>query len=547
MYFNNRYSWIRTTFSSIGYISCAIIQSLIGSGKLPDLLGRFFSVNGCLSVVSFAFVMFIILGSNAKHFYVALLLQCINAVYMLFPIVFQNNLNPLPGLTLTVLSILISFILTTYIKYISEGEIKLNKMLYTDNVTNLLNKTGLLKEMHIKGARGEDFYLALIDLNDFRRINDITNQEEGDSILKMLAQSWSNTFSSTIFSYLGGCVFAVVFTGSKQEMDNLVKGIYENIQIISTKNNVLITASIGIAHHTKDTVNIDQLITYADAAMIVSKEQGKNIHTYFDADSYKAFTKRYLTEKDVRNALLNDSFELVYQPQFALKGKKLVGFEALLRMRDSNGNFVSTQEFIDISEKSGLIYEIDLWVIKNVLLQTTFFIKERPDVEFSINVSGKHISLPGFVDYVVKCLDLAHYNPENLKIEITESSYIRDFDEAIKSLNKLKSLGIKIALDDFGTGYSSLSYLARLPSDILKIDKSFIDNINIDQGQCNFVDIIIKLGHIMGNMVIAEGVEDPEQLAILSFLGCDYIQGYVWGKPIGINELNSVKEGFQDD
>jgi EAL domain-containing protein (putative c-di-GMP-specific phosphodiesterase class I) len=141
-------------------------------------------------------------------------------------------------------------------------------------------------------------------------------------------------------------------------------------------------------------------------------------------------------------------------------------------------------------------------------------------------------------------LGFANFNPSNLKIEITESSYIKDFDEAIKVMDKLKSIGVKIALDDFGTGYSSLSYLARLPSDLLKIDKSFIDEMELDQGKCNFVDVIIKLGHIMNNKVIAEGVENNEQLTLLSFLGCDYIQGYVWGKPMSLEEIKHIKEGY---
>jgi polar amino acid transport system substrate-binding protein len=242
--------------------------------------------------------------------------------------------------------------------------------------------------------------------------------------------------------------------------------------------------------------------------------------------------------------LANNSFELLYQPQFDVKDKKLVGFESLLRLRGKDGKFINTQEFINIAEKSGLIYEIDLWVVKNVLLQTADYIKQRPDIEISVNVSGKHLAIPGFVNYFVECLDKANFNPCNLKVEITESSYIKDFEEAVKVINRLKGIGIKIALDDFGTGYSSLSYLSRLPSDLLKIDKSFIDDIEIDKNKLNFVDIIIKLGHLMENKVIAEGVENTEQLSLLSFLGCDYIQGYVWGKPMTLEDIKKIKEGY---
>ena len=176
-------------------------------------------------------------------------------------------------------------------------------------------------------------------------------------------------------------------------------------------------------------------------------------------------------------------------------------------------------------------------------MQTSEYVKERPEVDISVNVSGKHITIPGFINYIVRCLELANFNPNNLKIEITESSYIKDFEDAIKAINKLKNIGVKIALDDFGTGYSSLSYLTRLPSDLLKIDKSFIDGIELDQSKCNFVGIIIKLGHIMNNKVIAEGVENTEQLTILSVLGCDYIQGYVWGKPMSFEDVKYIEGG----
>ena len=345
-------------------------------------------------------------------------------------------------------------------------------------------------------------------------------------------------------SYFGGSTFALVSDCEKYYMDEIISEIFDSIRLVNKEHNVVITVAVGISHYTQDTADVDQLITYAEAAMIQSKDVGKNKFTYFDSDSYKLLKKRYLTERDVRNALANDSFELLYQPQFSIKDHKVVGFESLLRLRGKDGKFVNTQEFINIAEKSGLIYEIDLWVIKNVLVQTADYVKNRPDVDISVNVSGKHITLPGFTDYIIKCLDFANFNPNNLKIEITESSYIKDFDESIKVMDKLKSIGIKIALDDFGTGYSSLSYLARLPSDLLKIDKSFIDDMEIDRGKCNFVDVIIRLGHIMNNKVIAEGVENTEQLALLSFLGCDYIQGYVWGKPMSLEEIKLIEEGY---
>ena len=544
MYFNNKHNWIRTLISSIGYMSCIVLQTLIGRGLIPDFFGNTFSINGVIGVISFSFILFIIIGSNGKHLITALTLQILNLSYLTVMVVALKNYAPLPSVILNCVGIIICFILSKYLKQLAKNEITIDTLVYIDNLTGLLNKQGFIKELYVKSNLGKEFYLAMIDLNDFRRINDITNHSESDKILKNLAQLWSMIPKRFTMSYFGGGTFALVSDCEKYYMDEIISEIFDSIRLVNKEHNVVITVAVGISHYTQDTADVDQLITYAEAAMIQSKDVGKNKFTYFDSDSYKLLKKRYLTERDVRYALANDSFELLYQPQFSIKDHKVVGFESLLRLRGKDGKFVNTQEFINIAEKSGLIYEIDLWVIKNVLVQTADYVKNRPDVDISVNVSGKHITLPGFTDYIIKCLDFANFNPNNLKIEITESSYIKDFDESIKVMDKLKSIGIKIALDDFGTGYSSLSYLARLPSDLLKIDKSFIDDMEIDQGKCNFVDVIIRLGHIMNNKVIAEGVENTEQLALLSFLGCDYIQGYVWGKPMSLEEIKLIEEGY---
>lgn len=544
MYFNNKHNWIRTLISSIGYMSCIVLQTLIGRGLIPNFLGDTFSINGVIGVIGFSFILFIIIGSNGKHLITALTLQILNLSYLTVMVVALKNYAPLPSVILNCVGIIICFILSKYLKQLAKNEITIDTLVYIDNLTGLLNKQGFIKELYVKSNLGKEFYLAMIDLNDFRRINDITNHSEGDKILKNLAQLWSMIPKRFTMSYFGGSTFALVSDCEKYYMDEIISEILDSIKLVNKEHNVVITVAVGISHYTQDTADVDQLITYAEAAMVQSEDVGKNKFTYFDSDSYKLLKKRYLTERDVRNALANDSFELLYQPQFSIKDHKVVGFESLLRLRGKDGKFVNTQEFINIAEKSGLIYEIDLWVIKNVLVQTADYVKNRPDVDISVNVSGKHITLPGFTDYIIKCLDFANFNPNNLKIEITESSYIKDFDESIKVMDKLKSIGIKIALDDFGTGYSSLSYLARLPSDLLKIDKSFIDDMEIDRGKCNFVDVIIRLGHIMNNKVIAEGVENTEQLALLSFLGCDYIQGYVWGKPMSLEEIKLIEEGY---
>lgn len=542
MYFRNKYNWIRTIISSIGYVACITLQSLIEREYIQGFSGNNFSINGILGVIAFAFIIFMIIGSNGQHLKTAIILQASNIIFLTVLIIVSKNLAPLPSIILSLIGIALCFIIAEYLKRLLKNEDTINNFMYIDNLTGLLNKHGFMKELYIKANLGKEFYLAIIDLNDFRRINEAANQSEGDRILRNLSQIWSKIPMGFTMSYFGGGTFALVSECEKYYMDEIVFELFNAIKMVDSEYNVLISVSVGISHYTQDTTDIDQLVTYAYTAMIQSKDTDKNKFTYFNSEHYKLLKDRSLTEKNIRNALMHDSFEVLYQPQFSIKTHKIVGFESLLRLRNKAYKFVNTQDFINIAESSGLIYEIDLWVIKNVLLQTSDYVKEHSGIDISVNVSGKHITIPGFTEYVLRCLNFTKFNPSNLKIEITESSYIKNFDEAVKVINNLKSMGIKIALDDFGTGYSSLSYLAKLPSDLLKIDKSFIDGMELDQNKCKFVDVIIKLGHIMKNKVIAEGVENNDQVSLLAILGCDYIQGYIWGKPMTLDEIKRIKD-----
>ena len=300
-----------------------------------------------------------------------------------------------------------------------------------------------------------------------------------------------------------------------------------------------VSASAGLALYDEDTSDLQQLLSYADTAMYKAKLGGKNGYYFFDQDMYQEIMKRYLTEKDLKNAIKNDTFEMLYQPQYEINSHKLVGFESLIRLKNKKGEYINTQQFINVAEKSGLIYDIDMWVMRNVMKQTRDFVILHPEIEISINVSGKHITNKGFIETVIDSLSETNFPPKNLKIEITESSYIRHIDEAAQIVQRLKILGVKTALDDFGTGYSSLNYLSKMAVDMLKIDKSFVDEILTKESDKSFVGIIIKLGHLMNCKVIAEGVEDQDQLSTLAFLGCDCVQGYVWGKPTHLEDLSN--------
>ena len=238
-------------------------------------------------------------------------------------------------------------------------------------------------------------------------------------------------------------------------------------------------------------------------------------------------------EQKIRIALEENNLYFVLQPQYNTKTKKIRGFEALARMKDEYGNIISPASFIPVAEKTGLITSIDNWVIRNSMI----FFKSVLDITneklmLSVNISVLHLLNKGFLDEIQQMLSETKFPPNNLEIEITESVFISSMSKAIDTLNELKRIGVCIALDDFGTGFSSLSYLSKLPIDLLKIDKSFIDELLVSESGRNYVAAIISIGHIMNFSVISEGVESQKQLDILDSLGSDYMQGYLWGRPM---------------
>ena len=238
-------------------------------------------------------------------------------------------------------------------------------------------------------------------------------------------------------------------------------------------------------------------------------------------------------ERKIRLALENDTIFFNLQPQYDIN-HRLRGFEALARMKDENGEFISPAEFIPVAEKTGLVDRIDAAVFRKAAKFLSEVLDEKIDSHLTIstNVSVRHLMKNNFLDETREIIEEYQIPADRVEIEITESIMIDSTEKALSVINELKNMGIKIAIDDFGTGYSSLSYLNSLPSDMLKIDKSFIDVMNDSESSKEYVAMIISIGHILHLEVISEGVESPEQIETLRKVGCDYIQGYVWGKPM---------------
>ena len=519
---------------------------LNGSGKVPffNAIPKAAAVtfNGCMTACQIFVFCLAMTVSNGKVFKLAFILNIIMLLLAMLNLARDGFVNCGAGVAFSLLGCCLIYALRCYIKRLKKDEEDLDKAAYTDQLTGCLNRRGLLRELAMKSEMGKEFYLIFIDLDNFKQINDTLGHEAGDELLCDVITTWSKIQSKYPFTIcrLGGDEFAIIYeTKDKEITREFITKVLRSVTTLQSKFANYVSASAGLALYDEDTSDLQQLLSYADTAMYKAKLSGKNDYYFFDQDMYQEIMKRYLTEKDLKNALKNDTFEMLYQPQYEISSHKLVGFESLIRLKNKKGEYINTQQFINIAEKSGLIYDIDMWVMHNVMKQTRDFVLLHPEVEVSINISGKHITNKGFIEDVIDSLSETNFPPKNLKIEITESSYIRHIDEAAQVVQRLKTLGIKTALDDFGTGYSSLNYLSKMAVDMLKIDKSFVDEILTKEGDKSFVDIIIKLGHLMNCKVIAEGVEDQGQLSTLAFLGCDCVQGYIWGKPIPLENLSN--------
>ena len=426
----------------------------------------------------------------------------------------------------------------------------LKKISYTDQLTGIPNRFACSELVADLVKKGEHFAAASIDINDFKSINDTMGFDTGNRVLIEIASRWKAIADSGLsgtndyIARMGGDEFALIIRDihSDDEVMDTIRH-YEaalGSRITVDDCDLYITASFGCAVFPDDAKTSDSLFSFADAAMHEVKRVNSSEHIL-------RFTKELLNvertleiEYKLREALENDTVYFHLQPQFDMS-HKLRGFEALARMKDSDGNFISPGEFIPVAEKAGLVDKVDGTVFRKAAIFLGELIrKTRADIVLSVNVSVRHLMKNDFIDELKEILRESGLAADKVEIEITESIMIDSAEKAIDCIDKLHELGIKIAIDDFGTGYSSLSYLNNFPANILKIDKSFIDKMNTGESSKQYVAAIISIGHIMGFDVISEGVEEEDQLETLREIGCDYIQGFIWGRPLPQEEAERL-------
>jgi len=478
--------------------------------------------------------------SSKTGYYAALSSASISTGILGVEILVFNGYSHIPGAFVILSGMIIVMMVHRYLVKLEKKEQQLFDIVHTDNLTELPNRRSAKKKIAelIDNSRiqNKNFAIAILDLDNFKNINDTIGHDYGDKVLSILANRWRNDQRSNEFiSRLGGDEFAILIenydtiTELDQRLNHYMDVVGE--KFVLKGKDFHVSGSMGVSIFPSDSKESAQLLKYADTALYAAKNQGKAKICYFDGIMNDVIERTVEMENVIRYAIENDAFSLVYQPQYRTKDKKLRGFETLIRLNDANGGPVSPGAFIPVAEKSSLIIDVDRWVLRNAMTDFKPLLAKNPDIIVSINISASHMLADHFLDDIDKVLKETGFPAKNLELELTESVFVDSLGKAKEIMVKIKERGIQIALDDFGTGYSSLSYLKELPIDLLKIDKAFVDSISDGPREESFVAAIISLSQLMQFAVISEGVEEEYQLNILRNLGCDYIQGFLWGKP----------------
>lgn len=416
------------------------------------------------------------------------------------------------------------------------------KQAHYDSLTDLPNRLlalDRLSQQLLEADRlNSKVAVLFIDLDDFKKVNDSLGHEVGDALLQQAAQRLKGHLRERdTVGRLGGDEFIVLLGNMSipeqaQPIAEQCLSEFRKPFLIGGRELVL-TASIGISIYPEDGRKPAELLRNADTAMYHSKAEGRNTYHYFTEAMNQSITRRLLLEEQLHGALKRQELEVLYQPQVRISDRAIVGCEALMRWHHPELGGVSPVEFIPIAEQTGLIEEMGQFVLTQTLQQLRHW-KQKHGICLcaAVNISPRQFRNPGFVDSVCQLLAEHDVAPEQLELEVTEGVLMSGQSQVDRAIEELNKLGVIISMDDFGTGYSSLSYLRSYPFDVIKIDRSFVRDINADQGDRELVNATIAMAHGLGLRVVAEGVEDEAQLAHLESQGCDIAQGYLFGKPM---------------
>ncbi len=431
-----------------------------------------------------------------------------------------------------------------------------------DALTGLPNRALLLNQLRqaiARKRRNPDFQFAVLflDIDRFKVINDSLGHLIGDKLLCGIADTLKDCVRTVdTVSRLGGDEFVLLLEDIKSISDAIVvaERILQSLSnpFLIDGNDIFTSTSIGITFSETGYTLPEELLRDADTAMYRAKSLGKDCYQIFDQEMYIKAANLLKTETDLRRALERDEFELHYQPIVSLSDGKIIEFEALLRWHHPERGMIAPSDFVPIAEDTGLIVPIGNWVISEACRQLKFWQENDlvdEDLLMSVNLSPKQIARADLHEFILNTLQELKLSPDNFNLEITESAIMENSETAENLLNQLKDLGVWLTTDDFGTGYSSLSYLHRFPIDRLKIDRSFISDMTSHSKNSEIIRTILTLARSLRMEVVAEGIENKEQLSMLKALDCDFGQGYIFSKPVPAAEAEKLlkKKCFCDN
>lgn len=503
----------------------------IGNMQLPSN-----SVNGCIQVVLCLLCIITVLTDRKKGLIWSYIILGMSVAGSLRSVFVNHNLSTAPGTFSAIMFLIAISLISQQIKYS-------NKMAVTDSITGLLNRYGFDRDIRKKIWFNERGRVVFIHLDGFLPVNANLGRKYGDELLTIVANRITSVLDGKGVAYkIEGAEYAVILPESADYnsiINSLLKAIEDTITLNKdgVPSNIYLTAYAGLAEFVDSSTDADTIMKRADIAMNYAIKSSTKKYYMFNDEMKEKLEHQLYVERMIKDSLRNGYFYLVYQPQFTLEDKRLRGFETLIRMSAPGGVRIPPSELIGVAEMSDLVLDIDRFVLKRAMTEfREICYSSGNTITVAVNISAKDIARAGFADKVLAVIDEVRFPPECLEIEITEYSFVEEGSHTIENIKILRDNQIMIALDDFGTGYTSLETLMKLPINLVKIDKSLIDNLVRNEMNMDFVKSVIYMGHIMDAEVIAEGVEYENQIESLKELDCDFIQGFIWGKPMEYDE-----------
>lgn len=435
---------------------------------------------------------------------------------------------------------------------LKEAEASAKRLAVTDPLTGLTNRLGLEARLHalVKDytfTQSGGFILMLVDLDEFKRINEGLGRPAGDQILKVTTARLSHCVKSNdTLARLAADTFGIILQNvilgedADKVASRILQALRQNHFIAGSP--IRLHASIGITLFPHDGTDVPTLLRHAELALDNAKAAGGNTAIFFDPILAEVAEQRRHLENDLRLALRNGDFRLYLQPIVDLRGNCLAGAEALIRWQHPTRGLVPPDDFIPIAEQTGLINDIGLWVLDAACAQLAVWELAGQNLHLSLNVSARQIPEGLPPSALAEALQRHGVSPARLALEITEGVLLNDIEKALGWLKAVHEMGCRVYLDDFGTGYSSLSYLKRFPVDTLKVDKSFVQDMHVHSGERALVEAVVAMGRSLGLDVVAEGVETAHQAHLLREMGCRYAQGYHFSRPVPIEDFNIAAE-----